>query len=189
MRKIKIIVIMCCIILGTCVGCGVSQEDYDKLQTEKNELDEELEASRQQLETLKQDYEKTKKELLDEKTQKLDEDRKHSFARAWAATYFGEDCLVLIDGEKYLQLVSQEPYSATLEGVQTVYKQCLNSMSGLGVYVDQIKYNKIGLKFQQTNGEELIEFVLRRENGTYVLDSISGNLVQVPILLAVLEKY
>ncbi len=35
MRKIKIIVIMCCIILGTCVGCGVSQKDYDKLQTEK----------------------------------------------------------------------------------------------------------------------------------------------------------
>lgn len=104
----------------------------------KNELEEELEASRQQLETLKQDYEKTKKELLDEKTQKLDEDRKHSFARAWAATYFGEDCLVLIDGEKYLQLVSQEPYSATSEGVQAVYKQCLNSMSGLGVYVDQV---------------------------------------------------
>ena len=38
---------------------------------------------------------------------------------------------MLIDGEKYLQLVSQEPYSATSEGVQAVYKQCLNSMSGI----------------------------------------------------------
>lgn len=47
MRKIKIIVIMCCIILGTCVGCGVSQKDYDKLQTEKNELDEELTTNEQ----------------------------------------------------------------------------------------------------------------------------------------------
>lgn len=187
MRKIKATMVMCCIVLVMCAGCGVSQEDYDKLQTEKSELDKELDDLRQELDTLKQEYEKTNKELLDEKTEELDEERKHSYAKAWAITYFGEDCLVLMDGEEYLQIVSQESYTATLEGVQAVWKRCLNSMGGLGLYVDQIKYNKIGIKFQQSNGEGLIEFVLKRENGSYTLDTISGNLMQAPILVAALE--
>lgn len=186
MKKRFIVISLLLVIIGVVlVGCGISQEDYDALTTENENLRKDLETSNQELEALKQEYENMEskyQELMNEKAERASKEMEQATARALAVTYFGDDCLVLTGGGEYLQIVPQESYTASLEGVQAIYKQLLSFSVGLAVYIDNVNYERIGIKFQQDGGKELIEFVLKREDDSYILESITGNLEVAGIL-------
>ncbi|MDE6635417.1 MAG: hypothetical protein K2K09_02280, partial [Lachnospiraceae bacterium] len=141
---------------------------------------------KQELETIQADYEKVsqeKQQLADEKAARLDEELKLTLPKAWATTHFGDDCIVFADNEEYLQVISTEKYTLSSKGVKTIWKKTLESAATLGVMFDEINYERIGIKFPQKDGTEMLEIVLIREDGGYTLDSISGDLFNTTILL------
>ncbi len=183
-KKVKIIIVVMVFCVFGVTGCasGISQEEYANLAKEKEELVEELDKLTEAYEDIHKQYE----ELMAEKAERVKKEMEFSTPRAWAATYFGEHCLVFTDGSKYLQIVADGNYEVSLNGVQEAYDCVLSSMPGLEAFKDSMSYEKIGIKFNQTSGAEMVEFVFIRNNGTYTLESINGNLLDAETLSAAL---
>ena len=165
-------------------GCGgVSQEEYDSLVKTNEALNEELEALKTDYEKVHSDYEK----LIDEEAKRVEEEMKLSVPKAWAVTHFGENCIILPENSEYLQIISKEKYTLSNEGVQVIWQNVLESCATLGQFADDIKYDKIAIKFLMEDGGEMVEFVLIRRNASYELESITGSLFDIDILLPALQ--
>lgn len=133
MRKIKIIVIMYCIILGTCVGCGVSQKDYDKLQTEKNELDEELTTNEQstmeddvETQTMTEDETEIQTMTEEEDTNNTEIDLPDGFVRITS-----KDALKLPDVDGLTTVLSDTMEDIGVTGLATIDYGNLEENSGI----------------------------------------------------------
>lgn len=182
MKKIILLFIMA--VLCTSCGQGVSQEEYDKLTKINNGLSEEIENLKLDLEEVKQKNQKLEKEKAKEVEEKL----KLATPNAWATTHFGNDCIVLAENTEYLQVISKKKYNLSNKGVQKIWKKTLEASTTLGVFLDKINYKRIGIKFPQDNGNEMIEIVLKRENESYGLESVSGDLFNADILVSAIQK-
>lgn len=180
----KRILICLAVIIVLLQGCGgVSQEEYDSLVKTNKELSEELEALKTDYEKVHSDYE----ELIDERTKRVEAEMKLAFPKAWAVTHFGENCIVLPENSEYLQIISKEKYTLSNDGVQAIWQKVLESCATLKQSVDDINYDKIAIKFLMEDGEEMVEFVLIRRNASYELESITGSLFDIDILLPALQ--
>lgn len=169
-KNILIILTTMCFLMS---GCGVSQSDYDDLQSKYNSLQTEYS-------NVKENYDN----MVEEKSKKVDSDMALSYSKAWATTYFGDDCLIMFsDNNEYLQIICKKEYSATSDTVKDIYKTVLSSMKGLGTYINEINQDRIAVKFEQTRNKELLEFVFKRDNGSYVLESTNGDLQNAIILI------
>lgn len=133
MRKIKIIVIMCCIIFGTCVGCGVSQKDYDKLQTEKNELEEELTTNEQstmeddvETQTMTEDETEIQTMTEEEDTNNTEIDLPDGFVRITS-----KDALKLPDADGLTTVLSDTMEDIGVTGLATIDYGNLEENSGV----------------------------------------------------------
>lgn len=176
-KKILAITAAVCLLLS---GCGVSHNDYDNLQTKYDTLQSEYDDLQSKYDDTKENYDK----MIEEKVQEVETGMALAYPKAWATTYFGDDCLMMFsDNNEYLQIVSQKEYGATSDSVKDIYKTILSSMQGLGVYIDEINQDRIAIKFEQTGGKEFLEFVFKRENGSYTLESTNGDLQNVPVLI------
>lgn len=176
-KKIVLFISAACLLLS---GCGVSQNDYNDLQEKYNTLQSEHDDLQSKYDDIKENYDK----MVDEKAQKAEAGMALAYPKAWATTYFGDDCLMMFsDDNEYLQIVSQKEYNATSDSVKDIYKTVLSSMQGLGVYIDEINQDRIAIKFEQTGGKEFLEFVFKRENGSYTLESTNGDLQNVTTLV------
>lgn len=177
-------------------GCGgVTQEEYDQLAAEKEKISKELDTAKADCEKAEADYEKAKtdygelyQELIDEKAKKVETEVESSVPKAWATTYFGEDCIVLAENKEYLQIVSKEGYEVSLEGVQEVFNNCKNSLGGLAAFANEINYERIGIKFLKADRTALLEFVFKADNGSYTLESVSGDLQNSDVLNSFLNS-
>ena len=60
MKKRMIALLLCCIVLG---GCGVPQEDYDKVSQELNSANGKISELESQIKTIQGDYDSYKEEM------------------------------------------------------------------------------------------------------------------------------
>lgn len=184
-RRIALMIITVGCILLTGCGSSVSQEEYDSLKMEYDSLSRVNDDLMVQIDELKTKYE----ELVEEKAEMVKAKMETSIPRAWATTYFGDDCLIMFTEEsEYLQVICQKNFSVSLEGVRDAYNSVLASMPGLGVYQDQIKFNRMGVKFLQDSGKELLEFVFVKRDGEYILESINGDLENSSVISVALTN-
>ena len=176
-KKIILFILAACLLLG---GCGVSQNDYNDLQGKYDTLQSEYDDLQSKYNDIKENYDK----MVDDKAQKAEEEMTLAYPKAWATTYFGDNCLMMFsDNNEYLQIVSQKEYNATSDSVKDIYKTVLSSMQGLGTYINEINQDRIAIKFEQTGGKAYLEFVFKRENGSYTLESTNGDLQNVTTLI------
>ncbi|MEY8428746.1 hypothetical protein AALA00_13755 [Lachnospiraceae bacterium 46-15] len=192
-RKSFIIFVMVMLLLVGCSGNAVPQDQYESAVAERDELDKELKALREDYEKVKEEKELAEREnksLQDEKKKRVSEELELATPIAWATTCFGEDSIVFADNKEYLQIISKKKYNLTSESVQEIWEKTLEAskLMKAGGYLDKIVYDRIGMKFSQENGSELLEIVLKRADDTYELDSISGDLLNASALISAMEQ-
>lgn len=61
-------------------------------------------------------------------------------------------------------------------------------MVTLTIFSEEIKYEKVALKFLQMDNTGLFEVVLKLENDSYELNSLSGNLFKTATLLGAVSE-
>lgn len=202
-KKMKKRILICGVVLMLLLqGCGgVPQEEYDNLVKANEELSGELESLKTEYEkvnssyeklggeyeTLKTEYEKINSSYIELVDETVKENMKLSFPKAWATTCFGENCIVLPENSEYLQIIAEEKYALSNDGVKAVWKKMLEACAILGQFKDNINYNKISIKFLMEDGKEMLEFILIRKNGNYELESIIGSLFDATTLVPALQ--
>lgn len=156
----------------TACSNGVSQEKYNTLATEKEELQkkyDEVAKKRNELAT----------KLIEQENAKNEEETKAISPSIWAKTSFGEDCIYLIDNQKYMQCIVPGNYTSSTDSISAIWKNIrmpnllLNTEA-----ISDISYEKIAVKYLAEDGTALIEFILRKVNDGYELDSITGDLTK-----------
>lgn len=182
-KKIFILTFVGCMLLS---GCSkVSQEEYDSLKTKYDNLVENNNDLSDQYDKVKANYE----QLLEEKSQHVEAELKTAVPRAYAETYFGEGSLTLCsENGEYVQIICEKKYEASVESIQEIYKSILSSIPGLVEYYDKIEWERIGIKFLQENGKELIEYVLKKENGQFDLECISMEYDNLYLIITALSN-
>lgn len=179
-RVVTVLVVAVMVLLQ---GCGVSQEEYDNLNQKNNMLSEEVKRLESELETANN----KKKQLEDEKLAQVEADMQLATPKAWATTHFGDNCIVLADNKEYLQIISKKEYALSNAGVKKIWKNILEASTTLTTYFDKINYDRIGIKFPQKDGKEMIEIVLKRKSTSYELESVSGDMFETTTLLPALR--
>ncbi len=116
---------------------GVTQEEYDKIVAEKEKISKEMRAENEKLDkelkSVKADYEKVNKQkeiLQEEKAKRVEAEVELSVPKAWATTYFGDNCIILAENKEYLQIVCKESYTVSLEGAQKIFDTLKQSILG-----------------------------------------------------------
>lgn len=176
MKKIIVVLVLLCSVFLQ--GCGVAQEDYDKLEKENDTLSKELREQKEDYSKLQVSY-KSSEDKLNEYTQK---ELELAAPTAWVRTHFGNDCIVLVSNPDYLQIISKTEYTLSTEGIQKIWNNVFGSVSTLATMLDQINYDRISMKFPQIGGKTMLEFVLKKNNNTYTLESINGDMDNATVL-------
>lgn len=141
----------------------VSQEKYNALVTEKEELQDQ--------------YDKLSKyrDELEAKTNEEDT----LYPTVWAKTAFGDDCISLMDNSKYMQCIVPGNYTSSVDSISTIWKNFKRANSLLNTKaIEGMPYEKIGIKYLAEDGTALIEFIVTKKDNGYELDSISGDLTK-----------
>lgn len=173
MKKKKLLVVAFAVgvILSGC--SNISQDEYDTLKTENTSLKKSNDELENKLKDLQEDYDK----LIDEKAQAAEKEMKKSVPRAWATTCFGDDCSITFsDNNEFIQIICNKGYQITQESVKEIYSTLLASMPSLGVYQDSIEWERISINFCDKDKKEFLEFILKKTNGVFGLESINGDL-------------
>lgn len=180
--KKNFLLISCAIVTLSITGCanGVSQKDYDAVVAERDSL----KSKNDELEQIR--LESTKK-ILELQQQQTDKDLLNSSAIAWAETSFGENGIYLVENPAYMLCVAPGAYDTTLESINSIFNNVKVSTATLSKFADDIKYDKISIKYLSSENTTLIEFTLKRENDSYSLDGIEGDLMNASSLVAALS--
>lgn len=185
MKKILIMLLFVFTVSLTACSPKVSQEEYDKVIAEKASL-------QQNYDTLQSDYTKVKANYDSLEKQRFEETKKqmgYSTAKAWVTSSFGDDSIYFVDDDRFLQCISEKKYPITARGVKDAWKDYMASITTLGIFKKDIQYEKIGVKFMSTNNTCLLEIVLKRDNDTYSLDSVMGDLTNSSIVISGIESH
>lgn len=161
-KKLLICALLLTFALSACSN-GVSQEKYNALVTEKEELQDQ--------------YDKLSK-YRDELEAKTNEEQS-IYPTVWAQTAFGDDCIYLIDNPKYMQCIVPGNNTSSTESISTIWKNFKRANSLLNTKaIVGMPYEKIGIKYLAEDGTALIEFIVTKKDDGYELDSISGDLTK-----------
>lgn len=211
-KTVLAILIVCSLFLQGCSGISQEeydslkqdrdslQEEYNSLKQDKNTLQGEYDSLKQNNDTLQKEYNTLVKNkddlendlkrinninqtLLEERRISSEKETALAFVNAWATTNFGDDCIVFPDNNEYLQVISTEKHNPSVNEIKKIWNTVLKSLVTLTIFSEEIKYEKVALKFLQTDNTGLFEVVLKLENDNYEFDSVSGNLFKTPILL------
>lgn len=158
--------------LSGCSG-GVSQDDYQAIVTENEALKGENES-----------LEQVRLDLVSAASGQADDEVLTFSAAAWARTSFGEGCVYLFDYPNYMQCIVEERYSSTPESVSLIWEDFKLAAGLLPYLSEEIVCEKIAVKYLSDDETVLVEFVLKREDGNYSLDSIAGDLTKADLLVS-----
>lgn len=186
-------------------SCGVSQEEYDELQTECVSLNQENESLSNQISSLSTQIESlsitndslvTENESLSAQVESLTEYKANqvmesmnlSYIKTWAVTAFGDNSICYSDDTgSYLQCVSEKTYSISKDGIIQLWSDYIDSVASLGVtlktYPDKINYSKISVKFFDPSGTYILEITMKQQDDSYVFDYLSFNLQYTDTIL------
>ena len=181
MKKVILMIITGCVLLS---GCGVSQEDYDRLEKKNEDLSKELKEQKQEYAEL----EDKNKELNEQREEQTSKEMAMAVPIAWAQTHFGQDCIVFANNNEYLQIISKQEYNLASSSVKEIWQKMLDSANTLGTMLDKINYNRIAVKFPKVGGANMLEFVIKRDGETYTFESWSMNSSDITVLLPALEQ-
>lgn len=195
-------------------SCGVSQKEYDELQSECVSLNQETESLSNQISSLSTQIESlsitneslvTENESLSAQVESLTEYKasqdmesmNQSYIKDWAVTSFGDNSVCFSDDTGlYLQCVSEKTYSISKDGIIQLWSDYIDSTSLLGVtlttYPDKINYSRISVKFLDPSGTYILEITMKQQDDSYVFDYLSFNLQYtdtiLPALISVVQN-
>lgn len=193
MKKKVILSIICvAFLLG---ACGISKSDYEAAISERDSLQEQLNILKTENENLQEKNQKlssTVSTLQKEQLKLIEEQSDFIETQAWIMAAFGDNSIILKSDKKdYLEVIASDNYELSQEGIKQIWDSSRISTAVLEGYKDKIPYEKIAVKFLDTNKEEMIEFILKRNNNNYELAGINGDLLRsdiiVPYILKLLE--
>lgn len=172
MRVLKVLIISVLIILGvSACSSGVSQEEYDKLLAEN----EELRSQREELAS-------TVSENLAAKADEVLKDLERAGAQAWATTSFGEETICTADGTNVIVTVnSSDTYSEST--IKQSWNMVLESMKTFG-FVSRSKglfpYKSMSIEFRDPENKKIIEYVFDiSDEGSPDAQAIFGNILDI----------
>ncbi|MBC5711948.1 hypothetical protein H8S75_28890 [Hungatella sp. L12] len=189
----KSLILVSCILVFTISACskGVSQEEYESLASQNNELMSEVQLLSAEKESLADEYESLSNisnELLDEKKERVLNQMDDSYANAWITTSFGSNSTCFSDNVSLLQCSAGNVYPITEEGIAKIYSDLLNSMTTLALVQDNIKYDMISIKFHNVAGTCAMEISLKKQNGSFTLDTIMCNASYTSTIITALNN-
>lgn len=188
MKKKIILALVCAMLLG---GCGISQEDYDAIIQEKSSLEEQVNSLKTENEALKAENEEINSKYLkleEEKKERTEKELAFATTYAWAVTSFGEDTIILKEDQTYLQIIGSDSYDLSQAGFAKLWSTMQTAILLLGQYKQEIQYDKIAIKFVDSNKKEIIEFTLKKDGDAYTLEEINGDLTRSSSIVPYLEQ-
>ena len=188
MKKRIILALVCTMLLG---GCGISQKDYDAIIEEKSNLEEQVNSLKTENEALKAENEDINSKYLkleEEKKERTEKELAFATTYAWAVTSFGEGTIILKEDQTYLQIIGSDSYDLSQAGFDKLWSTMQTAILLLGQYKQEIQYDKIAIKFVDSNKKEIIEFTLKKDGDAYTLEEINGDLTRSFSIVPYLEQ-
>jgi outer membrane murein-binding lipoprotein Lpp len=174
-KKLIICALFLTLALSACSN-GISQEKYDTLVTEKEELQKKYDEVSKKRDELAA-------KVIEHGNTNAEKESKAIAPSVWAKTSFGEDCIYLIDNPKYMQCIVPGNNTSSTESISAIWKNIKTASLLLNTKaVEDIDYEKIAVKYLAEDGTALIEFVLIKQSDGYELDNVSGDLTKATSL-------
>ena len=195
------------ILIFSLTACGVSQEEHnallnensslktelESLSSEKESLSSEKESLSSQIESLSSEKESLSSQiqsLLDYKENQVLSTMNDSYIKAWATTAFGDNSLCFFNDNSHFQCIAEKTYSISEEGISKLWEDVLLAAQTLTymqlTYPDKITYETIAIKFYDPSNIYILEVMMKRNDESYILDSIVCNFAYsskiIPIL-------
>lgn len=179
-------------------GCSsISQEEYDSVVAERDETVKKLDTLQadynsmsKEYDSKSNDYEKLHSEyqiLESERKERVDKEMELAGTKAWVTTCFGDDSIYFVENTDYLQCISSNRYSCTLGGIKDAWNDQLSAMKLLPISITT-PYEKIAVKYLDDDQKILIEFVIKRKNDTYELDSVTCDAFRATTIIPILAE-
>ena len=160
MKKLILCTVLLMILL---TGCSrvVSQEEYDKLKNDYEELSRSNEVA-------KELYSQSKTEL---EKYTMNDNKIDAFS--WAEACFGkgnvhvsnlENSLVNGSTTDYVQLVVNTPFDNTIDGIRSIHDLMLNSIPTMSEFMS---YDKAAIKMLDNQGNYVMEYIFTKSDDGY----------------------
>ncbi|RDY27509.1 hypothetical protein [Lachnotalea glycerini] len=171
----------------TACGSGVSQEQYNALNTEKENLQSDYDK-------LKNDYEKIKVDytsLLDEKAESILDDAPLQYATAWAKTSYGEnvECSSSADS---LNVLVHTDISVTSENVTDIINKFISSMKYYKIAYettpDNLNFKFISVNYLDLDDNAFLSLTIVKTDDTFELNKILVDATQTDTIISGLSS-
>lgn len=191
--KRKLLILLSVLLLSMFSACGVSQSDYDSLQTKYDSLDQEYSDLEEEYKTLSSDYANCSEQLEHILNQEINPPYttnyiftdNYSMAASWVLASFGENATYSEIGnisdkssDKYFQVVIPTGYTLQDADAYEVFERIKKSIPVLSLC--GLEYKVISLQFLYENSGLFINFsLILDDDENYVLDSVCGDLQNI----------
>lgn len=159
-------VILMCIVGLLLTGCskGVSQETFNKLNNDYEEIQkeyQEIKALYDELYLENEDNKNSFKDYFDKYTGLYAEKKKGSLVEAWGETTF-LNCESSMVGDKNIQFIV--PINSNEEEILSEYNNLLNSLTSLALANSINEISSVFIKYVDSQGIPIMEISLLNEN-------------------------